>query len=269
MELFQAIILGLVQGLTEFLPVSSSAHLVIVRDLLNMNDSHALAFDAVLQLATIAAVGIYFWKDLWGLFITACRFVIRKTVDKKEKTLLFSVIIGTVPAVIVGLLLEHMMEGAFRDIRLVAGTLALGSMLFIFAEKYGKQNGELTIQKGLFVGFFQALAVVPGMSRSGMTISGGLLNGLTRIDAARFSFILSFPIIVGSGVKKLLELVKSGALSGDYGFELIVASIIAFVVGIGVIHFLMKFLQRHSLVSFAWYRVALATVILVSVMFIK
>jgi len=269
MELFHAIILGLVQGLTEFLPVSSSAHLVIVRSLLNINDAHPLAFDAVLQLPTIAAVGIYFWKELWGVFVTALRFVTRKEISNESKTLLGAIVVGTVPAAILGLLLEHLMEDTFRSIVLVAGMFALGSILFVVAEKYGKKDGVLSIKKGFFIGLFQSLAIIPGMSRSGMTISGGLLNNLSRVDAARFSFLLSFPIILGSGAKKMFELAKSGVLSGAYGNELMVACVVAFIVGIVVIRFLMKFLEKHSLVSFAWYRVVLASAILISVAFIK
>jgi undecaprenyl-diphosphatase len=159
------------------------------------------------------------------------------------------------------------MDTVFRTLFLTSVTLVFGSILFFVAEKFAKQNENLTVKKGFIVGLFQTLALVPGMSRSGMTISGGLFMGLSREMATRFSFLLSFPIILGSGLKKLLDLVKGGELS-SVGLELLLASIIAFIVGIFAIHFLIKYLKTHSLKAFAWYRISLALGILIFVFWV-
>lgn len=263
MDYIDSVILGLVQGLTEFIPVSSSAHLLIFREWLGVNDSSGMAFDAVLQLATILAVLIYFRKDLWRLFMAACKWVLRKEVVVEDKNTLLAIMVGTIPAVIAGLLLEGYMETVFREVSLVAVTLILGSAIFYAAEKYGYQTGEVSWKKGLLIGCFQCLALVPGMSRSGMTISGGLFAGLSREAAARFSFLLSFPIIAGSGLKKLLDLSQEGLLS-TIGPNLFIGSFVSFVVGLAAIHFLIKFLKSHSLKSFAWYRIGLAIILLIA-----
>lgn len=262
MTFFDSIILGIVQGLTEFLPVSSSGHLILARQILGIQTLDGLAFDAVLQLATIAAVGLYFWKDLWNLFKTFTSYFTSKPAGQKEKTLLWAVIIGTIPAVIFGLLLESRMETIFRNVHLVALTLLLGSLMMFAAEKYAKQNSALTVGKGLVTGLFQVLALVPGVSRSGATISGGLFSGLKREDAARFSFILSFPIILGSGLKKLLDLYKAHELV-TLGASLWVGSIVAFVVGLAAIHFLITYLKKNTLNLFVAYRILLVLAIII------
>jgi undecaprenyl-diphosphatase len=154
------------------------------------------------------------------------------------------------------------MDTVFRTLFLTSVTLVFGSILFFVAEKFAKQNENLTIRKGFIVGLFQTLALVPGMSRSGMTISGGLFTGLSRETATRFSFLLSFPIILGSGLKKLFDLIKGGELS-SVGPELLLSSMIAFIVGIFAIHFLIKYLKTHSLKVFAVYRVVVAVLILI------
>ncbi len=235
------LLLGFIQGLTEFIPVSSSGHLILFRELFGIHGND-LAFDAVLQFATILAVLVYFWKDLWALLF-----------DWKKLKI---IILATIPAVIVGLLLESYMETVFRNVTLLAATFILGSIIMLVAEKYAQQNKELNIKNGFVIGLFQCLALVPGMSRSGMTISGGLFTGLNREQATRFSFLLSFPIILGSGLKKLLDLPEIHS-------ELVWASAVAFVVGLASIHFLITFLRNHTLKTFAYYRIVLAIVILV------
>lgn len=262
MSYFHGLILGLVQGLTEFIPVSSSGHLILVRQFFGGASAGDLSVDAVLQLATVLAVLVYFWKDLWRLFVSFLRLLGKKEVVPQDKTLLYSIIIGTIPAVIFGLLLETKMETIFRNAHLVAYALIAGSALMYFAEKYARQNVSLTTKKGFVVGLFQCLALVPGVSRSGSTISGGLFQGLTRSEATRFSFLLSFPIIFGSGMKKLLELAKSGALH-TLGFPLALSFITAFVVGLISIHYLIKYLKTHSLNVFVVYRILLAILIII------
>ena len=266
MDIFSGIVLGAIQGLTEFLPISSSGHLILAREILGLQTGNGLAVDAILQLATILAVGIYFHKDLISLPKTAIFVILKKPIDKKNKTLLIAIILGTIPALIAGLLLEKTMGTVFRSAELVAITLILGSVLFWLAEKNAKQNKPLDINKGFLIGLFQTLALVPGVSRSGSTISGGLILGLTREQAARYSFLLSFPIILGSGLKKLLDL-RNEQTADILNLPLLLAFITAFIVGLLCIHFLLRYLKNHSLNIFIIYRLALATSVLYFVIF--
>lgn len=262
MDIFSSIILGFIQGITEFLPISSSGHLIVVREFLNIETSLGLSFDAVLQLATSIAVLVYFRHEFIKLFFAFIKLITRKVVDAEEKVLMFAIILGTIPAVIFGLFLEESMETTFRSTELVALSLLAGSVLFLVAEKVATQSKELTVKKGVWIGFFQVLALLPGMSRSGSTIAGGLLFGLTREKAARFSFLLSFPVIFGSGMKKLLELNGSGLLN-EIGVSLLSGAITAFIVGLFAIHYLLKYLRNHTLNIFIVYRVILAFIILI------
>lgn len=262
-----AILLGFVEGATEFIPVSSSGHLILVRQFLGVNDSAGLTFDAILQLATTFALIAYFWKDLWNLFLTFLDLVMGKNQKTEDKTLLWAIILGTIPAIIFGLLLEKEMETVFRNAKLVALTLVLGSLLMYLAQLYSKKflqkNRQMSILKGLSVGFFQCLALVPGVSRSGATISGGLFAGLSREEAVRFSFLLSIPILVGSGLKKLFEVRHELFLPG-VGTNILLGSVVAFVVGLISINFLIKYLKNHNLNVFIFYRVVVAILILAS-----
>lgn len=267
MNLSEGIILGLVQGITEFLPISSSGHLILIREFFGFKTEYDLAIDAVLQLATVLAVLVYFRKDIYALFVSFFRYFSGKQ-KENEKNLLLAVIYGTLPAVVIGLLLETRMETVFRSSFLVAISLLFGSLIMFFAERFYKNKSQLdgdlstlNAKKGLRIGIFQALAVVPGISRSGSTISGGLLSGLSRESSARFSFILSFPIIFGSGLKKFLELSLNGVLlSLSWTFS--ISFLTSFIVGILAIHFLIKFLKNHSLNIFIFYRIVLAILIL-------
>jgi undecaprenyl-diphosphatase len=261
MTYLTAIILGIVEGATEFIPVSSSGHLIVVRQILNINDSTGLAFDAILQLATTLALVVYFWKDLWQLFLTFVDLVSGKNLKEENKAFLYAVILGTIPAVIFGLLLEKQMETVFRNVSLVALSLVIGSLLIFtsewFSNKYVKQNKNLGIGRGVLIGLFQCLALVPGISRSGATISGGLFSGLSKDDAVRFSFILSIPILTGSGLKKLFDVRHDLFVSG-HGLTLLLGSVTAFAVGLFSINFLIKYLKNHSLNVFVVYRLVLA-----------
>jgi undecaprenyl-diphosphatase len=262
MSIIDAIILGLIQGLTEFIPVSSSGHLILARDFLQTDATNALAFDAVLQLATVFAVFVYFRKDILGLIKTFFKWCAKKPVEAGEAILLKALIIGTIPAIVVGLFLEDYMETVFRSATLVAAMLIVGSLVMWLAEKVATQKNEINLKRGFIIGCFQALALIPGMSRSGSTISGGLFVGLTRETAARFSFLLAAPIIFGSGMKKLLDLLSEGGMTG--GFSLLAGSIVAFVVGLAAIHWLLQYLKTKSLMPFVWYRIVLAIVILIT-----
>lgn len=268
MSIIEASILGLLQGITEFLPISSSGHLILVRSLFGLNDSNALAFDAVLHLATATAVIIYFHKDLWNLFQALLRKLSRLPVNETDLTMLKAIAIGTVPAVLLGLSLETIMETLFRSPLLVAGVLVVGSLLFIYAEwvyQNRPANNVMTIKKGLLIGLFQTLALVPGMSRSGASIAGGMLLGLTRSESARFAFLLAIPIMLGAGSKKLLELIVS---EGEISVApILFGALVAFLVGLLAIHFMLSFVRRHSLWPFIWYRLFLAAFVVFIVIY--
>jgi len=272
MGVIEAIILGVVQGLTEFLPISSSGHLILVREFFGFDGVGALAFDAVLHFATALAVAAYFWKDILRLANSAVHLAMRRSVERVEKHMLMALAIATVPAVIFGVLLESLMEDAFRNTLLVAGTLAAGSLIMFFAEKWHVSRiriiGETdapTPPRAFTIGLFQSLALVPGMSRSGMAISGGMLMGLSREDSARFAFLLAVPLLLGAGGKKLLELGTNGSLFSDTA-ALAAGAASAFIVGMLVVHYLLKFLRNNSLMVFVWYRLALAALVLVFVL---
>lgn len=262
MEYVNAIFLGTIQGLTEFIPVSSSGHLVLARALLGEQVAYGLSFDAVLQLATTLAVIVYFRKDIMEYVEAGYSWVRGKTITQVQKTMIMAIIVGSIPAGILGFLFEDAMDTLFRSPLIVAVTLLGGAFIMYTAERVAKQQQTLSVPRGFFVGMFQALALIPGFSRSGMTISGGLFLGLTREAATRFAFLLAIPILVVSGLKKLLDLYSSGLVS-TIGGELVIGSITAFIVGLGAIHFLVSYLKKNSLMVFVWYRVALAMILLV------
>jgi undecaprenyl-diphosphatase len=262
-ESFEFLILGAVQGLTEFLPVSSTGHLILVREFFGFSPENGLAVDAVFHLATALAVLIYFRKDILKLIkgtlgaITAKRW-------NTETTLVAALIAGTLPAVVAGLFFEEAIETVFRGSQVVAIALIAGSFVFLAAEYvYRKipEKKETTIQKGFLIGLFQMLALIPGMSRSGMVISGGMLLGLSRVEAARFGFLLSFPIILGAGSLKFYELASLGTLS-TIGAPLLLGALAALISGILAIHILLVFVRTQPLYVFIVYRLLLAAVIL-------
>lgn len=260
MSYFEAILLGLVQGIAEFLPISSTGHLILVREFFDFQTDYGLAIDATLHFATALAVLIYFRKDLCELALALWKRLQGIPLSKEMNILFYALLLGTIPGVIAGLLLESTMETNFRDPHLVAWVLIAGSILFLIAEHISKkitEHKELSIKNGVLIGLFQTLALIPGMSRSGATISGGMILGLTREQAARFAFLLSFPIILGGGSKKILELEGAGLLQNEM-MPIIVASLVAFASGIASIHYLLKFLRRHTLYAFVIYRVLLA-----------
>ena len=259
MDILSAVILGIVQGATEFLPISSTGHLILARSVLGIDGGNALAFDAILHLATAAAVIVYFLEEIWLLIQTVLRKLGRLPVDEKNMVIVYAIIAGTIPAVILGLSLESFMETVFRSPLLVAGVLVLGSIFFMYAE-YKYQNtpftSDIDTKMGLKIGLFQSLALIPGMSRSGATIAGGMLLGLTRVEATRFAFLLAVPVILGAGAKKLLELIS---FNGDVAWmPIVVGAVTAFVVGLMAIHFMLGFVKNHTLWPFIWYRIILA-----------
>ncbi len=274
MDFIHSAVLGLVEGLTEFVPISSSGHLIVARKLMGLPLAGSLSFDAIIQLAAGLAVLCYFWKDIWNLIQTFFLVITRKNAELKDSNLLWAIIIGTVPAIVLGLLLQKYMDTVFRGTGVVAISLIAGSILFYFAERKfnrplapslsneGGGTNTLSVKTGFVIGLYQCLALVPGFSRSGATISGGLLSGLSREMTVRFSFLLSLPIIFGSGLYKVYDLIKHNQF-GSLESSLIIASVFAFLSGLLAIHFLIKFLKNHSLNYFGVYRILLAVVILI------
>ncbi len=256
MQIIQAIILGLTQGLTEFIPVSSSGHLILVGHLIHFQGS-SLAFDTALDIGTLAALLIYFHRDFIELAVAL--------VKKGEKTrLAWLLALATIPAVISGTLLESFVQ-THRSNMLVGFNLALIALFMLWADHYGKRVHNLskvTTPKAFRIGLAQALAVVPGVSRSGITISAGLFEGLDRVAATRFSFLLSAPIIAGAMVKASF----SGAGLTQIGSEkglVIAGSLAAAVSGWWAIRFMLKYLEHHSLSAFAYYRLAVGAIVFV------
>lgn len=276
MHYLQAVILGIVQGLTEFIPISSSAHLIIVPWVGNWNDPalESLTFDVALHIGTLVALLAYFWKD-WVRLINAgvASIVERNIGDNQDRKLIWYLVIGTIPGGIIGLLFEHKIEHLFHpeDGPILSGSMIwmgiiiaiLGTLLFLaerLAKHVRKMEG-LTLRDAILVGCSQALAIFPGVSRSGSTITAGLAVGLERETAARFSFLLSAPIIAGAGLKSMWDFYKgvhSGAIaSSDVG--LFVAGFLAAAIsGYFCIKYLLRFLQNNSTNVFVYYRWALA-----------
>jgi len=259
MSVIEAIILGLVQGVTEFLPVSSSGHLILANEFLGVLGGGSLAFDAILHLATALAIVVYFRTDLWVLLQAVLRKLGRLPVNDRDITLATALLISAVPAVVAGLLLEEIMATIFRNPLLVAGSLLAGSALFILAEwRYFNTTPQnfMSLKKGWQIGLFQCFALVPGFSRSGATIAGGMLLGLSRSEAARFAFLMAVPLLLGAGAKKLLDLI-----SGTEAIAWVAVgtgAVVAFAVALLAIHFMLSFVRKYSLWPFIWYRIFLA-----------
>ncbi len=263
MNFVEAVVLGIVQGLTEFLPVSSSAHLRIVPAFLGWEDPGA-AFTAVTQLGTVAAVVIYFRRDLWRIAVTwlaSLRDPARRS--DPDARMGWYLIVATIPIGLLGLAFKDQIESGARDLRLIAGTLIVMGLVLLAAERVGTQRKrleDLTTRDGVAVGLAQSMALVPGVSRSGATISAGLFLGYTREDAARFSFLLSVPAVVLSGLFSLKDV---GAGDGPGLVSTIAATVVAFGVGYAAIAWLLRYLVRHSTGVFVAYRVALGLLLVV------
>jgi undecaprenyl-diphosphatase len=267
MSLIQAIILGIIQGLTEFLPISSSAHLVLTPYLLGwqLNPQVAFTFDVLVQNGTLVAVIIYFWKDLWGIlraFFTG--LLQRKPFEDPQARMGWYIILATIPAGIFGLLVKPYVEAAFSSVVATAVFLFFTTALLLAAELIGKRTRGLDAfnwRDALVMGLFQALAIFPGISRSGSTISGGMMRQLDRPTAARFSFLMSIPIMLAAGGLETIDMLGSPEVLS--AFPLIAAGFVAAgIVGYLSIHWLLGFLQKGSLALFAVYCAVLGGVTL-------
>jgi undecaprenyl-diphosphatase len=257
----EVLVLGVVQGLTEFLPISSSAHLRIVSGVFFGNDPGA-AFTAVSQLGTEAAVIVYFARDLWALIVAWFRGLTdAEARSDPNYKLACLVIVGTIPIAVLGVLFKHQIETVARNLWLIATTMVVFGVLLGLAERFGRQRIELKQIKpadGVILGFAQALALIPGVSRSGGTITAGLFLGLTRTAAVRYSFLLAIPAVVAAGLFTLPDI---GAGDGPSPVQMAVATVIAFVIGYAVIAWLLRYVARHSVYLFVWYRLALGALL--------
>jgi undecaprenyl-diphosphatase len=268
MDYFEAVILGIVEGLTEFLPVSSTGHLTITEKLLGLkvDDPSVTAFTAVIQVGAIAAVLLYFRSDIWriakawvlGLFQPEYR-------GRFDHRFGWFIIAGSIPIGVVGILAKDLITGPLRSLWVVAAALILWSGVMLYAEARGTQEREeeqLTLTDSLVIGLVQCVALVPGVSRSGATISAGLLRGLDRVTATRVSFFLSIPALLAAGVFELKD-----ALGGEIGVgETLVGTVVAFVVAYASVAWLLRFVAHHSIGRFVPYRVLLGIAVIVALL---
>jgi undecaprenyl-diphosphatase len=265
MDYIQAVVLGVVEGLTEFLPVSSTGHLTVAEKLLGLtvDDPAVTGFTAVIQMGAIAAVVVYFWRDIWRIakawVVGIAKPELRGRLDHRMG---WYIIVGSIPIGLVGFVAKDVIKQDLRSLWVVAAALVLWSAVMLYAEKQGRQHrGEkdLTLKDALVVGVVQCVALVPGVSRSGATISTGLLVGLDRVTATRLSFFLSIPALLAAGIYELKD-----ALGGDIGLgQTLVGTAVSFVVAYGSVAWLLRFVAGHSIGSFVPYRVTLGVVLLV------
>ncbi len=279
MNALWAVVLGFIQGLTEFLPVSSTAHLTIAGKLFGVVDADApeswTAFIAVMQLGTMAAVLIYFRSDLWNVLTGILRDMRAGSAGRgeagwsQESRLGFAMAIGTVPVLLIGYGLRHVIEGeATKSIMVITASLVGLALLLWLAEKVARHIRHvehITWKDALIVGFAQAMALIPGSSRSGTTMTAALFLGFTRAAAARFSFLLSIPAVLASGLYELYKvvgMVQSGVEVFHLGVgNLVIATVVSGLAGYAAIAWLLRYLVRHTMMVFVWYRIALGVVL--------
>lgn len=272
LSLIEAIILGIIQGVSEFLPISSTGHVTVAGKLMGLiSDTEPekwTTFLAVIQLGTLASILFYFWKDIYNITLAFLNenLLTRKKIKEQSfnSKLGWLIIIGTLPVVIVGLSFKDFIEGAFtKNLFVISGSLIFLAVILAIAEKtarFKKEIEDITFLDALIIGIAQAFALIPGSSRSGTTITGGLFLGLKRGTAARFSFLLSIPAIFASG---MLELYQSlNYLNGEEFISLAVATVVSAISGYFAIDFLLKFLKKNSTFLFIYYRIALGILIL-------
>ncbi len=261
--MLHAFILGMVQGLGEFLPISSSAHLIIAPWLFGWQDQ-GLAFDVALHWGTLFAVLAYFRRDIWHLFIGFIHTLSPRNRDIRNniyQKLSWLIIIATIPAMVLGKWLESDVETVFRNPLLIAGTLGVVGLLLLAADRAGskqKNLNKITWANSVVIGLAQAVSIIPGVSRSGSTIIAGLFQGLKREDAAKFSFLMSIPIILGAGVLKLPDIASEPNIR-----EVLVGFVTSLVFGFLAIKYLLRYIATKSFAIFTWYRLALAALIIV------
>ena len=261
MEILSIIILGIIQGIGEFLPISSSAHLILVPYLFGW-ESSSMAFDIALHFGTLAAVLVIYFKDWWNLFIGAVNKITKKK-DSFDNKMFWYMVIATIPGALLGFLFDDIIESFFRtNIVLISSSLAIMGVLIYLGDKWASKKyqnptefKEISLKQALIIGLSQALAIIPGFSRSGTTILTARLMGLSKSAATKFTFLLSVPIIAGATVLEIGNL--------ELSIETFMGVFIAFVVGIISIKFLLNYIKKHDFSVFAVYRVVFAIIILV------
>jgi undecaprenyl-diphosphatase len=275
MTFIQAILLGLLQGLTEFLPVSSTAHMAIVPQLFGMDDPGA-AFSAIVQLGPIVAIIAYFRGEISRYWKGIVRTKSPKNIPVSDidARLGWYTLIGTIPMVVFGVLLEKKVDTQFRQMYVIAFSLIALALVLVYAEAVGKKSRSLktvTLQDSLFIGFAQVLALVPGASRSGVTITAGLFKGLDRESAAKFSFLLSIPAITGAGLFKIFRVVTHDHSLGGHLVPYLLSAVVAGFVAYAVVNWFLGFMKEHSTRGFIIYRIVLgiAVIVLVQMHYIK
>ncbi len=266
MDLVRALILGIVQGLTEFLPVSSSGHLILIPRLFNWPDQ-GQAFDVALHVGTLVAILTYFWRDWWRMAVSSLSDLSTHQAKigswSQDSKLLLYIAAGSVPAAIVGFTLNDWFEENVREPWLIAITLSVAGVILLLAERLGKKTRKLdqvTLLDGVLLGCAQAVALVPGVSRSGITMCAGLFRGFDRDSSARFAFLLGTPAFVGAAILKLPDL---AADSNREWLAVGIGTVTSAVVGLLAIHFLMRFIRTRSLMPFVIYRFGVAALTLI------
>jgi len=269
----EALVLGIIQGITEFLPISSTGHLTVAGKLMGListeNPEHWTAFIAVIQLGTLISILIYFSKDILNIIRDFLKDNLSRRIKFSQQSenskMGWLIIIGTIPVVIIGLSLKHVIEGEFtKNLYVIAFSLILLAIILAIAEKtakFKKEMKDITVKDSIIIGIAQSFALIPGSSRSGTTITGGLFMGLKRETAARFSFLLSIPAVFASGMLELYESLKY--LTPDMTLNIIVATVVSGISGYVAIDFLLKYLKKNSTFLFVYYRIGAGIVILI------
>ena len=264
MDIFQSIILGITQGLGEFLPISSTAHLILAPYFFGWQDP-GLSFDVALHIGTLIAVVAFFWKDWIDIFASAVNGIFHTNYELRatsyEPKLLWLLVIASVPGAIFGFLFDDYAEHVFRNPLLIAFTLSFVGLILYLVDKYAKHKKDInhiSIKDAVLIGLSQAIAIIPGVSRSGATMTTGLALGLSREQAARFSFLLSTPIILGAAIFKVPHLLQTGIT-----LPIIFGIIAAAISGYLAIKYMLRFIQKVGYAPFFWYRLALAAIIVI------
>jgi len=277
MGIFDALFLGVLQGIAEFLPVSSSGHLILGESILGLDVESLKSFDVVVHIGTLTAVVVYFWKDVVMLFQGFFAFLgfykINSHVKESQKLILY-IIVASIPAVLTGLFFEDAIDFLFRDALYVGLWMIIIGQIFFLAEWYAskyKKEKELNLQSAIVIGLAQAVALIPGVSRSGSTIATGLFRGLSREKAARFSFLMSMPVVFGAGLLTAIKEMKKASEAGlgiSFGEQadllpLIIGFASSALAGFAAVYFLMKFIKNHTLRGFGVYLFGIGTAAIV------
>ncbi len=276
LDILKAMLLGIIEGITEWLPISSTGHLILANEFLKLNVTEAFMemFEVVIQLGAIMAVVVLFWNKLWPFSTRESnsikRLVGKVGIKKNSLQLWIRVIIASLPAAVIGLLFDDKINELFFNSTVVAIMLIVYGIAFILIEVFNKSKeykvhtiGQISYKTAVFIGLFQVLSMIPGTSRSGSTILGAMLLGLSRTAAAEFSFYLAVPVMFGASALKLLKYFISGAALAGLEFVILAAGmVVSFIVSIIVIKFLLSFIRRNSFKTFGYYRIALGILVL-------